>query len=288
MQGSWARDPDLREALFDLLDTVFPGLRRTARLAAGLGAPWEDASTPFVRIERGRVLSHVGVLEIPLVLLGRPVAVGSIHGVATHPEHRRRGLYRGLMEEALRYCQERWATQILTTEHPEYFVPFGFRVVGEHCFVVRPSWPGGGTGVRLLDVHAAPDVALLQRLLATREPVSQVVGVGAEKTVFCFNEGRRPLHYAADLDALLCLERHDRRLLLYDVVAPRIPPLDAIRPLWPQPVDEVVVCFAPDRLGVETEARAYLLDHDGPSVLMVRGPFAAAGHAFTLPRSART
>jgi hypothetical protein len=65
-------------------------------------------------------------------------------------------------------------------------------------------------------------------------------------------------------------------------------PLAAIVERVPYPVEEVAICFSPDRLAVNAEAKPYLFDHDGPSYLMVRGPFAAEGHAFTLPRSART
>ena len=36
------------------------------------------------------------------------------------------------------------------------------------------------------------------------------------------------------------------------------------------------------------EAKPYIFDHDGPTHLMARGPFATEGHQFSLPRSART
>ena len=121
MQHSFSTDPTLGERLFDLLDTVFPGLRQVAANARALGAPWESVSTPFIVREGARVLSHVGVIELSLIVLGEKVTVGSIHGVATHPDCRRRGHYRQVVEESLRYCDQRYATQILTTEHPEYF-----------------------------------------------------------------------------------------------------------------------------------------------------------------------
>ncbi len=288
MQYSFSADPTLSERLFDLIDTVFPGLRQVAHNARALGAPWESVSTPFLICEGERVLSHVGVIELSLIVLGEKTAVGSIHGVATHPDYRRRGHYRQVIEEALHYCAQRYPTQILTTEHPEYFEPFGFRVVQEHGFTVTPQSTQRRDGLRLLDPHDVQDIALLHRLLETRTPVSQVVGVINEKAVFCFNEGSRPLYYAADLDVILCLEQEGTCLRLLDVVGPHIPPLAAIVERVPHPVEEVAICFSPDRLAVTAEAKPYLFDHDGPSYLMVRGPFAAEGHAFTLPRSART
>ncbi|HSE99160.1 MAG TPA: GNAT family N-acetyltransferase, partial [Blastocatellia bacterium] len=134
MKYSFSNDPALSQKLFDLLDTVFPGVRQVAQNARALAASWESISTPFIHFEDDRAVSHVGVIELPLVLLGRTVRVGSIHGVATHPDYRRRGHFGRLIEEAIEYCAGRYETLILTTEHPEYFEPFGFRVVQEHLF----------------------------------------------------------------------------------------------------------------------------------------------------------
>ena len=288
MQCSFARDSSLSGMLFDFLETVFPGLSRAARNAARLGASWEAVSTPFIGFLEGRPVAHVGVLELPLIVLGRPVNVASIHAVATHPDHRRRGWYRGVMEEALRYCSGRWATALLTTEHPEYFEPFGFRFVREHLFTVRPRPTRAGTALRLMNLEDAGDVALLNRLLETREPVSRVLGVVKEKAVFCFNEGSRPLYYSEDLDVMVCMEMEGATLRLFDVVGPGLPSLDVLLARLPQPVEEVAASFAMDRFAAEALAQPYILDHGGPSHLMVRGPLAAEGKAFTLPRSART
>jgi predicted N-acetyltransferase YhbS len=288
MKHSFSDNPALSERLFDLLDTVFPGVRQVAQNARALGAPWESVSTPFIHFEQGRAIAHVGVIELSLVLLGRTVTVGSIHGVATHPEARRRGHFRRLMEEVLQYCAGRYETLMLTTEHPEYFAPFGFRVVKEHLFTVKCDSAGGSDGFRLLDTSQTGDIALLHRLLETRQAVSQVVGAVNEKAVFCFNEGSRPLHYAADLDVTACLELEEGRLKLFDIVGPKIPPLARVLERIPQRLDEAAICFSADQLAVEAEATPYVLDHDGPSYLMVHGPFAAEGQPFTLPRSART
>jgi predicted N-acetyltransferase YhbS len=288
MRGSFNDNSTLSEPLFDLLDLVFPGLRALAQNARALGAPWESVSTPFFSVENDQLVSHVGVIEIPLILAGQKITVGSLHAVATHPAYRRRGYYRHIMEEVLTYCADRYETLILTTEHPEYFEPFGFRRIQEHLFTVQCRTSGDGNSFRLLDTQAADDLALLHRLLETRSPLSHVVGVINEKAVFCFNEGSRPLYYEADLDVLVCLEWEGTKLKLFDIVGPKVPPLATLLKRLPQPVEAVDICFSPDRLQVEAKTTPYLFDHDGPSYLMVRGPFAPEGQAFSLPRSART
>jgi predicted N-acetyltransferase YhbS len=288
MKRSFANDPELSERLFDLLDTVFPGVREVAHNARALGASWESVSTPFIHFEGGRAVSHVGVIEIPLVLLGKNVTVGSVHGVATHPDYRRRGYFGRLIEEVIEHCSSRYETLILTTEHPEYFEPFGFRFIREHHFTLSCESKGRQGGLRLLNTRDAVDIALLHRLLETREPVSQVVGVVNEKGVFCFNEGSRPLHYAEELDAIICLEIEGTSLKLLDVVSPNLPQLSEILERIPQRIEAVDICFAPDRLAQEARPSPYVFDHDGPSFFMARGPFASEGEKFTLPRSART
>ena len=288
MKGSFSADPTLSQRVFDLLDVVFPGIPQVAQNARMLGASWESVSTPFVYLDRNQVISHVGVIEIPLVLHGQIVRVGSIHAVATHPTSRRRGYYGQLMKEVVQHCESRYETLILTTEHPEYFKPFGFRYVQEHLFTVQPQSTDGRNGLRLMNMKDANDITLLHRLLETREPVSNVVGVVQEKAVFCFNEGSRPLHYIPALDVMVCIEVEGTRLKLLDVVGPKIPTLAVLLEQMSQPIEEVVICFSADRLAVEAQMTPYIFDHDGPSYLMVRGPFAAENTLFTLPRSART
>lgn len=288
MRCSFSDDPTLSPQVFALLEEVFPGLQQVAHNAARLGALWESVSTPFLYVEDGQAVSHVGIIALPLVLLGQAVTVGTIHAVATHPDFRGRGYYRQLMEEVLHYAADRYETLILTTEHPEYFEPFGFRVIDEQLFTVRCDAAGGTEGFRLLDTHDASDLALLHRLLEVRAPVSQVASPLNEKAIFCFNEGWRPLYYSLDLDVLACLEQEDTHLKLFDLVGPNIPSLDAVLARIPHRLQKVDICFSPDRLGISPAPTPYIFDHDGPSYLMARGPFAAEGHAFTLPRSART
>jgi predicted N-acetyltransferase YhbS len=120
---SLAIDPRLA----DLLGRVWPRLPAGVARAEALGFAWTDVSTPFVRREGERVVAHVGVIELPLVIAGRRVRVGSIHAVCTDPERRGRGLARGLMQEMLAACAGRFETLVLTTLIPGFYEAFGFR-----------------------------------------------------------------------------------------------------------------------------------------------------------------
>jgi GNAT superfamily N-acetyltransferase len=288
MRRSYAGDSKLIDAVFDLLEMVFPGLRAAAARARMLGALWEAVSTPFLHFEGNSLVSHIGVIELPLILLGRPVTAGSIHAVATHPDFRRRGHYRKLMEEVLEYCSGRYETLILSTENPEYYEPFGFRVLREHAMTKGISTAGDGNGLRKLDLEDSRDVEILNRLLETRAPLSHTLGVGPERTVFCFNEGKGPLYYCRDLDAMVCLELDGTALKLFDVVAPELPPSGELLGRMPWRVETVEANFATDEFLRGASPVERVFEHDGPSYLMARGPFGPEGLPFALPRPART
>ena len=288
MRKSFATDSTLFDRLFALLDQVFPGVLGVAINARALGGSWESASTPFLREKNGKVLAHVGLIELPLILMGEPTRVGTIHGVATHPDHRHRGYFRELIEQAIEYGHERYETLILTTEHPEYFQPFGFREVQEHRFSLKCDIEPTAHEFRLIDTTLKQDVDLLQRLLSTRTPISNIAGVVEERAIFSFNEGSRPLHYSQELDVLACWEIVGSRLVLFDLVGPKVPSISDVVARVPKQISEVDFRFTPDRIAPESQPIAFLFDHDGPSHLMVRGPFASDGHLFCLPRSART
>jgi predicted N-acetyltransferase YhbS len=284
---AFADDPTLCRRVFALLDLAFgEDLSGQERAARRLGMRWEDVSTPFCRFEGGELVAHVGVLALPLMVNGRPLRAGGIHAVATHPGRRRRGLYRSVMEEALAWCDARFDALELCTVQPELYEPFGFRVLPEQRFVGPGPRAPGRDGLRALDYRAPGDVALLHRLLVQRTPVSQRLGVAGGADVLLFDEARRPLHHAPDLDAVLSLELEPGVLRLYDVVAREIPPLAEILARIPAAPERVEVYFAPDRLAAPA-LRAEPCVLNGDERFMVRGPFPEPDGPAMLPRTGR-
>jgi GNAT superfamily N-acetyltransferase len=269
-------DPTLCDRVFELLGTWIPALPVMRERAEGYGDwRWEEVSTPFVHERDGRIVSHVGVLEMDLVCHGAVRRVGGIHAVCTLASERRRGLYRKLMEEALAWCDERYATLELSTGNPEYYEAFGFRAVPEQRFVARIDSPGGA-GFRALDLSRADDVAVLDDLLERRAPVAPDLGVVRERAVFKFNlGGGASVHYSEDLD-LLAVWSHapGEPLEVLDLVAATLPPFEAIAARLPFAVGEARFHFDPRSLGVQ--ARGELVRDE---VFMVRGDFPYGGDA---------
>ncbi len=74
------------------------------------------------------------------------------------------------------------------------------------------------------------------------------------------------------------------RLVLSDVVARELPPLERLLSQLAPPVDEVEFHFSPDGFAVDARPQPFRFDGD---YYMVRGPFAAEGEAFMVPPPAR-
>jgi len=278
-------EPGLVDRVLGLLGETFPGFGESERVGRARGLRWEKCSTPFVVEDEGRVVAHVGVLEIPLVVGGREVLAGGVHAVATQRAYRRRGLCRALMNEALAHCDARYETVVLTAGHPAFYERHGFRVVPEHRFLCDSPPTAGHDGWRTLDLAASSDLELLHTLLRDRAPVSSTLGVVRELPVFTFDTARATLSYFHDLDAVVWFTVKDATLRLHDVVAREIPPLHQILARVSGPVERVECYFVPDRLGAPFSAEPWLFDEE--QYLMARGPFVEAGSPVILPRSAR-
>ena len=281
---NYADDPTLSDRVFELLETWFTGIQKLRQRAAQLGSRWDDCSTPFVCEEKGQIVAHVGLLDMSYVIEGERHQLGGVHGVCTLESERRKGHFRRIMEELLEFCQGRFETLELATENPEYYQPFGFRVIPEHRFVTSVSSPGGGKGFRPIDATRRSDIELLDRLLRARTPVSHRVGVVDELDVFKFSQGTEGLHYSEALDCFAVFELSTTRLVLSDVVARKLPSLEELLCQLAEPVEEVEFRFSPDRFAVDARPEPYRFDGD---CYMVRGPFAAEGEAFMLPPPAR-
>jgi predicted N-acetyltransferase YhbS len=281
---SYADDPTLERRVFELLDTWFVGIEERRRETARIGGSWAHCSTPFVVEADGRIVSHAGLLEMPFVVEGERLTMGGVHGVCTLESERRRGHFRRIMEELLEFCEGRYETLELGTENPEYYEPFGFRVVPEHRFHARVEPVAGGGGFRPFDLARPGELERLDRLLAERAPVSRRIGVVDEHEVFKFSEGIDDLHYCEALDCFAVYEREGAVLALYDVVAREIPPLEPLLGQIGGGIERVVLHFTPDRFDVATEPERFRWDGDH---YMVRGPFPLEGEHFMVPRSAR-
>lgn len=275
------RDPRARGELLALLGSAFSTVPAKIDAARALGWDWDAVTTPFVDRADDRIVSHVGVLDVPLRLDGRAVRVAGIHAVCTLPSHRRRGCYRRTMERALAFVEPRWELAQLYTDLPALYEPFGFRVVPTgHWQAPRPA----GSRAAIARPIDLPDLPELAAAASRRAPISDryasvddgwLLGIDA---VLSTGDLSRLLA-VPELDAFVAGRLDGDRFTLYDVIAPTLPSFAALCPHLPGQ-GPIGLAFTPDRF---PDAHAEL---EGPATYghyMVRGPFPLEPLSFAVP-----
>jgi GNAT superfamily N-acetyltransferase len=263
-------DPALRVETLDLLGRIWTRLPSAVVRARGWGVDWFEVSTPFLEREHGRVVAHVGVLEIPVVLAGEAMTVAGIHAVCSHPEHRRRGHMRAAMERALAWADARHETAVLWANDPSIYGRFGF-VARQESMFVGPVRGGPAREVRTLQLDQPADVAFLHERLADRES-----GWLALLDLALWTPGPS-VAYLPELDCIVVYAVRERFLDLYDVIARDVPPLADIAACLGERIDTAVVYFSPDSLAAPAlvPEPTVLID-----TLMVRGRWPVEDRVF--------
>jgi GNAT superfamily N-acetyltransferase len=233
----------------------------------------------------GRCVANVSSCAMPLVVQGRKVEARGFQSVAVRPELRGRGLFRDLMQQALTWCDRRAPLLLLTTVNPDLYRRFGFRVVPEHR-IVGPAPPPDTAArpARRLDLRG--DLPLIKRLLDSREPVSDFVGLRHFGAMFLMNvakSARMRLDHIEDHDAIVVSDRRQYGpFTLHDVVGRRIPSLAVILGALGLGPDDVDIRLPTDKLGYAGEQALPGKD----TVLMARGRFVDGTQPFMLPHTA--
>ncbi|MCK6550064.1 GNAT family N-acetyltransferase [Myxococcota bacterium] len=264
-------DPDRRRSLLALLDDGFQNLSDRIARAAAAGFRWEDVTEPFVAWEGDEAIGHVGVLAHRVRLGGETVEVAGVHAVVTKQSHRKRGVARRLLTEAMAYVDARWETAKLGTDFPDVYSPHGFTAFPLHRFHVDHA---GGEG-RTRALRADERDGFLA-LCDARAPVSErfasldpgwLVGIDLALQRRAITD----LVVFDALDVVADLDVKDGVLRVHELFARTLPPLADVLALAPLH-ERVELYFCPDRLA--PAARPEPLD-DG--VWMARGRWPIEG-----------
>lgn len=276
----YPNDPDVQAEALDLLGRIWTKLPAAVARARAWGVDWCEVSTPFVQHEAGRIVAHVGVLEIPVLLEGEPRTIAGIHAVCAHPEHRRHGHMRAAMERALAWVDARYETALLWANDPGIYGRFGF-VAREESMFVGPTRGDRASGLQPLTLDWAADVAFLRERLAARSPVARSIatrepGWLALLDLALWTPGPS-LAYLPDLECIVVYAVRERFLDLYDVIAREIPTLADIAARLGERIDTAIVYFSPELLaapGLVAEPTVMI------DSLMVRGRWVEGERAF--------
>jgi predicted N-acetyltransferase YhbS len=247
----------------NLLEESFPGIKSNVARCEKLGFPW--ASRPFLKEENGEIVSHVGLLEYPMLVEGNWRKVAALHAICTKDSHRCQGLASELIQEALNWTRERYEIVILYTEIPDFYKKLAFQHIQEYRFHLIGHQPKGSKQLR--PIVSPGDDALFRHHFQKRTPLSETVWVKDQGQIASFNSlfATYPtywsLHYCEAINGILSFHLENKKLHLFDVIADRIPPLNVILEHLPTEIEEIYFYFSPDRLISATTPEPYLYEH---------------------------
>lgn len=236
-------------ALLALLDGAFPGLGERATWSAACGYRWSDVSAPTLILDGDGPITHIGLLDIPVVIDDQPALVGGVHAVCTRPDRRKQGYFRQAMTDLLERIDGRYHALVLFTDEPGIYTRFGFRVEPEYATTFDLNARGTPGRIKRFDVMEAGGPARLISMFTGRTPVSNRYGIGPEVPISLFRSPGLSLYRCESLDVLFDMTIDDSTAHLFDVVGSRIPSLDEIAGVLPDTIRSVVCYFLPDRLG---------------------------------------
>lgn len=260
---SWAA---ISKLLADIFDFDVTALDR-------MGGP-DASSMAFSWFGKdGWLAANLTTFALPMAIDGRAVRAAGLQSGAVRPEFRGLGLFRDLIEKALTWCDDQgFETVLLYTDKPGLYEKHGFVVLPQSRFLAETCVTGRAIPPpRRMDLGDPDDLALIQKMLARRKPVSDRFAVARQSEMFLLNtwlsEDVR-LDYLQTLDAIIAWRQEDDMVELLDIVATTIPTLGDIQVGLNLTTGRIAVDFVPDLLACNATAAM----DDDPLVLMMRGP----------------
>lgn len=281
-----ARRVELHDAFIRFVPEVFPSISFRRWYEYG---GWDAGYRAFAIFEGNQIVASASLQRMNLVVRGERVTGWQLGAVGVLPDWRGRGLQRQLMTHVLAQIDPRDPVFLFANDDVLEFYPlFGFRRVTEWLFGVEMDIEPAPSSLRRLTLQAAEDRALVARLAARAQPVSERFGAenyGGVLLWYWSNFHEHDFYYHAGDDAIVVAEEDMEVLRILDVVAER--PFD-LAPYLPQLATEshqhVEFGFTPERYWPNATPVCEYLE----SPLFVLGNAALPAAPFKFPLLAQT
>ena len=260
--GYWD-DLAARGAFKEFLVTIH-GLDLSEWESAGY---WDYDYRPFSFFDGGQVVSSVCVYSLEAVIDGEPARVAQISGVGTLPDWRRKGLNRQLTERALEWARDAHQTVFLfaDTEAIPFYTACKFTPIDEFVEVMEARPVASMGGAVKLDPGRKEHRDRIYSCAELRSPVSEKFGVLSPKLFdfHCLHALKDHVYEIPDLECLVCYERANGCLKIFDIVSERVPAFEQVYPYITCDGDrEVEFHFHADKLRPgKLQARPLLGNH---------------------------
>jgi predicted N-acetyltransferase YhbS len=278
-------DHEWHEAFLDFLPRVFSRIDYRRWYEHG---GWDAGYIAFALLDGQRMVANASLSHMQLVVAGQPRDGWQLGAVATLPELRGRGLQNQLLPRLLEHTRAQDLVFLFANHHVLDFYPrFGFERVRESMFYAEHRVAPAGTPLRALELASPEDRALLQRIAAQAEPVTELFGArdyGSTVLWYWSNFYPHGLRYAPDHDAILIVDQSNDLLRVYDVLTSRPLELASYVPrLINAPIAQLEFGFTPTRYWPSAQPKADYTD----SPLFARRPHGLPAGPFKFPMLAQ-
>jgi predicted N-acetyltransferase YhbS len=276
------------DLFFDFAASIFEGGRTFS--AWGARGGWVDGYDVFAAVVDDQIVSTVGRQSMRYVINGKERSGYQIGAVATHADHRNRGLARSLMNKVLGELDTPNQPVILFANSSvlDFYPRFGFRRLAQSSFIGHIDVHPTGTLAPRLDLAKSTERAWLADHCARASAVDLGFTARDYYPTILFHLTRQP-RIAFRLDpfgAVMIVQQHGDRLLIEDLLATRPFRLkDALPYVCSQPVHTLEFSFHPEAWWPNAESQA--LD-DGGSPLFARGAAVEVEEPIRFPDLAHT
>ncbi len=242
--------PELKKEFQNFTDSIF-GLDFVLWKKNGY---WDDDYMPFSFFKDGKVVSSVCLYKIAAIVNGKQTFVYQFSAVATLPEYRKKGLNKILTDRAMEVIEGTPdLTFLFSTDMAKpYYEKYGFIPSKEYYVSIDPSGSAGNMdGLKPL---GSADNNFIYKMIQEREPVSAVFASLNDKlTMFhTFYKLEGKLYYIKEPDAIICMERKEGILTIYDIIARKMPLFSELKPYLPtEDIGEIKVLLPADKIKPE-------------------------------------
>lgn len=241
-------DPSLFERCINLMNGIFPGIKKVAVAGIKYNARWDRISIPFIKEVNGQVIAHLGLIPFEVVLNHKPCRIAALHGICVHEDYRGRGYFKKLMVEALGYVQNNFDAAVLFTNKSHLYTAYNFYALPEYDFVVNANiFEKKSSDLQLLNLANEDDLLIIDNLLNNHLTVSDQFGFINEKFIFILDHLSRNIYFSPSLNILLSYEVIDQTLYLRYIASQKQYALYEILALISQSFNKVILQFCPDK-----------------------------------------
>ncbi|KAB7665687.1 hypothetical protein ABW02_23295 [Niallia circulans] len=214
---------------------------------------WTEKYSPFSIVQNEKIIANVSANKVELIINNEKKRGIQIGTVMTHPDFRKLGLSRKLMEIVLEHYENQYDFMYLFANSTvlDFYPKFGFKRVPEHQFTM--NIPSRIIPVRRVTKLNGTDSEVLNRIFQYsrgRLPVSFIFGSENSQELlmfYCLNVFSQDIYYIDDLD-LFTIHMHDGETLhLFDVISQKeVTISDVINRIANEDTKNVVFHYTPD------------------------------------------